>query len=76
VPDGEGSAALRAAVVVGGEAPPPEREMLADLRRVLPLYALPSAIAVVGAMPRTPTGKIDLRVLGGHAEERTPSDGE
>lgn len=76
VPDGEGSAELRAAVVAGGDVPPPEREMLADLRKVLPPYALPAAIAVVAAMPRTPTGKVDLRALGGEATERTVSDGE
>jgi amino acid adenylation domain-containing protein len=77
VPDGEGSSALRAAVVVGGgDAPPSEREMLADLRRTLPPYALPSQIAVVAAMPRTPTGKVDVRALGGHMAERTASNGE
>jgi acyl-coenzyme A synthetase/AMP-(fatty) acid ligase len=62
VPDGEGSSALRAAVVAGAEAPS-DRDILADLRRILPPYALPSAITFVESMPRTPTGKVDVKVL-------------
>jgi amino acid adenylation domain-containing protein len=62
VPDGEGSQALRAAVVAGADAPA-ERDVLADLRRILPPYALPSHIAFVETMPRTPTGKVDVKAL-------------
>jgi amino acid adenylation domain-containing protein len=76
VPDGEGSSALHAAVVVGGDTPPAARDMLANLRRSLPSYALPSEIAVVDALPRTPTGKVDLRALGGQVTERTTRDGD
>jgi amino acid adenylation domain-containing protein len=76
VPDGEGSSALRAAVVVGAGAPPNEREILGDLRRTLPAYALPSAISFVASMPRTPTGKVDVKVLAGQAAERVAHDGE
>jgi acyl-CoA synthetase (AMP-forming)/AMP-acid ligase II len=76
VPDGEGSSALRAAVVVGAGTPPTEREILGDLRRTLPAYALPSAISFVASMPRTPTGKVDVKVLAGQAAERVAHDGE
>jgi amino acid adenylation domain-containing protein len=76
VPDGEGSSALRAAVVVGGDAPPAVRDMLADLRRSLPPYALPSEIAVVDALPRTPTGKVDVRALAGQVMEGKTRDGD
>ncbi len=62
VPDGEGSSALRAAVVAGAH-PPSDREVLSDLRRILPPYALPSTIAFVESMPRTPTGKVDVQAL-------------
>jgi len=63
VPDAEGSSAIRAAVVAGTEARASETEMLAGLRRVLPPQALPTAISVVAAFPRTPTGKVDLAAL-------------
>ncbi|MCK7494589.1 MAG: phosphopantetheine-binding protein [Comamonadaceae bacterium] len=43
VPDGEGSSALRAVVVVGvGRAAGRDRRSMADLRRILPPHALPS----------------------------------
>jgi len=63
VPDAEGSSAIRAAVVAGPEARASETEMLAGLRRVLPPQALPTAISVVAAFPRTPTAKVDLAAL-------------
>jgi amino acid adenylation domain-containing protein len=76
VPDGEGSSALRAVVTVGADAPPAEPEMMAGLRRMLPSYALPSQITLVDAMPRTPTGKVDVRALAGDVMERTAHNGE
>ena len=76
VPDGEGSSALRAVVVVGVDAPPAERELMADLRKILPPYALPVEITIVDAMPRTPTGKVDVKALVGDVGERTAHDGE
>ena len=63
VPDGEGSSALHAAVVAGRAGIPTERELLAELRNILPPHALPSQIRFVAAMPRTPTGKVDVRAL-------------
>ena len=64
VPDGEGSSALRAAVVAGGAASP--RQLLDGLRNLLPPYAVPAEVALLDSLPRTPTGKVDrssLRVL-------------
>jgi fengycin family lipopeptide synthetase B len=63
VPDAEGSSAIHAAVVAGPDARASETEMRAGLRRVLPPQALPAAISVVEAFPRTPTGKVDLAAL-------------
>jgi amino acid adenylation domain-containing protein len=63
-PDGEGSSALHAAVVAaGGGRAPTERELLAELREMLPPHALPSRISLMAAMPRTPTGKVDVGAL-------------
>jgi len=63
-------------VVVGVDAPPAERELMADLRKILPPYALPVEITIVDAMPRTPTGKVDVKALVGDVGERTAHDGE
>jgi len=76
VPDGEGSSALRAAVVLAASGEPPtERELLDDLRTILPPHALPSEITLLESMPRTPTGKVDGRALGAHAAAQA-DDGE
>ena len=61
VPDAEGSSALRAAVVVGGESAP--ADLRAGLKEILPAHAVPDSIAVLGTLPRTPTGKVDRRAL-------------
>jgi acyl-coenzyme A synthetase/AMP-(fatty) acid ligase len=69
VPDGEGSSAIRAAVVAGdGEAD--ERTLLASLKRVLPPHAVPERIAVLGTLPRTPTGKVDGNALRARFSDR------
>ncbi len=47
------------AAVVANDAPIDERALLAALRRLLPSYAVPSAIASVPSLPRTGTGKVD-----------------
>ena len=62
VADGEGSLALRAAVVVAaGEVSPPE--LRTALRRILPGHAVPAEITVLASLPRTPTGKVDRQAL-------------
>jgi amino acid adenylation domain-containing protein len=63
VPDGEGSSAIRAAVVVGTGEGSSERGILADLGKVLPPYALPAKIALLESFPRTPTNKVDRNAL-------------
>ncbi len=63
IPDGESSSAIRAAVVVAAGSASTERELLAGLDDVLPSHAAPSSIALVEALPRTPTGKVDRNAL-------------
>jgi acyl-coenzyme A synthetase/AMP-(fatty) acid ligase len=65
VPDGEGSLAIRSAVVVDGDADVGEREIVAAVRKVLPLHAVPDGVAVMDSLPRTPTGKVDRKTLKG-----------
>ena len=75
VPDGEGSSALHAAVVAGGAGrAPTERDLLAELREMLPPYALPSQISLVAAMPRTPTGKVDVGALIARETQGVPEE--
>ncbi len=66
VPDGEGSHRVEAAVVV--EQPIEEAELLRHVRGKLPVYAVPTRCAVVDRLPRTSTGKLDLRTLQSMAE--------
>jgi amino acid adenylation domain-containing protein len=70
VPDAEGSSALHAAVVTGGGSQPDGRTLRGELRAILPPHALPSRIIFVESMPRTPTGKVDVRALIAAGSER------
>lgn len=73
VPDGEGSSVLRAAVVISGAGAPPDiRDLLAGLRDILPPHAIPAQIVVVQSMPRTATGKVDVRALIARDTEPAP----
>jgi acyl-coenzyme A synthetase/AMP-(fatty) acid ligase len=75
VPDGEGSSAVHAAVVAGRSGDTPsERGLLEELREMLPPYALPSHISFLPAMPRTPTGKVDVRALAAGELPRIPQE--
>lgn len=74
VPDGEGSSALRAAVVAAAGAPPAPREIRAGLGKVLPGHAVPEEIAVLAALPRTPTGKVDRNALRARLTEEDGRD--
>lgn len=69
VPDGEGSSAIRAAVVCDPGVTTDRKALLGALKERLPLYALPAALHVVDAMPRTPTGKVDRRQLAASLDE-------
>jgi tyrocidine synthetase-3 len=70
VPDAEGSSALHAAVVVGGEAGSDVRALLGQLRTILPPHAIPSRLSLLETMPRTPTGKVDVRALAARESEQ------
>jgi amino acid adenylation domain-containing protein len=72
VPDGEGSSAIRAAVVVGGGGSLGQRELLAGLAKIIPLHAVPAEIAILDSLPRTPTGKVDRNAL--RAQLMKPED--
>ncbi len=75
VPDSEGSSALCAAVVAAGSgAAPSRRDLLAELGDVLPPYALPSRIIFVATLPRTPTGKVDVRALIARDTDTLPGE--
>ncbi len=75
VPDGEGSSALRAAVVVGGDGPSTPPEILAGLRKILPSHAVPAEVAVLESLPRTPTGKVDRKALRARLTAQDGRDG-
>jgi acyl-coenzyme A synthetase/AMP-(fatty) acid ligase len=72
VPDGEGSASIRAAVVASGTPGATPRDIVAGVRRILPPHAVPAAVSVLPALPRTPTGKVDGRAL--RAQMGEPED--
>ena len=74
VPDGEGSSAVRAAVVVG-TGMSTQREMLADLSKILPRHSVPAEITVIESLPRTPTGKIDRNALRARLVGKDGHDG-
>jgi amino acid adenylation domain-containing protein len=75
LPDAEGSSALHAAVVPGGGGrSPTERELLLALREMLPPQALPVRISLVPAMPRTPTGKVDISALIARENQGVPRE--
>lgn len=72
VADGEGSSAIRAAVVISSDASKhgprahgasTEKSILDDLKKVLPLHSVPAEIRVLKSLPRTPTGKTDRNAL-------------
>lgn len=63
VPDGEGSSSLRAAVVAAQPAESLDHVIQTELRVKLPIHAVPTSIAILDSLPRTPTGKVDRRTL-------------
>ena len=70
VPDGEGSSALQSAVVVASTVSSNQQQILAELKNLLPSHSVPSTIAVLETLPRTPTGKIDREALRARSENR------
>lgn len=67
IPDGEGSSALRAAVVCAEGTQ--VQDLRAGLREKLPSHAIPAEISILAALPRTPTNKVDRRALKAQLEE-------
>jgi amino acid adenylation domain-containing protein len=61
--DGEGSSSLHVALVIAPGESAHRRDWATEAGRLLPPYALPSTVQVVSSLPRTPTGKVDLRAL-------------
>jgi acyl-coenzyme A synthetase/AMP-(fatty) acid ligase len=76
VPDGEGSSSIRAAVVIDTGNRSTERELLAGLRKILPLHSVPAEITTLESLPRTPTGKVDRNALRAHLMEKDGCDGD
>jgi amino acid adenylation domain-containing protein len=74
VPDGEGSAAIRAAVVTDPNAEVTPKNLLDGLRKTLPYYAVPSEIEIRASLPRTPTGKLDRKTLAAMLDGNGGSD--
>ncbi|MEL7061720.1 MAG: hypothetical protein AAGN46_16965, partial [Acidobacteriota bacterium] len=60
VPDGEGSSRILAVVVAPRGA---DDTLKAELRGLLPTHAIPSRVAHLDILPRTPTGKVDRNAL-------------
>jgi amino acid adenylation domain-containing protein len=69
VPDGEGSSAIRAAVVVGQADAATKRQILTDVSKILPLHSVPEEVEVLDSLPRTPTGKVDRNALRARVAE-------
>lgn len=70
--DAAGNRNLRA-VLVADATPPDQAAMLAVLRDRLPDHMVPSRIDVVGALPRTASGKLDRRALTVPPRPRPPA---
>jgi len=70
VPDGEGSSVIHAAVVVDEAAGVTHKSLLDGLKSTLPLYAVPSVIEIVASLPRTPTGKVDRKMLAATPDDK------
>jgi amino acid adenylation domain-containing protein len=70
----EGSSTIRAAVVLAAGSRATERELVIEVKNILPPYAVPSSITTLESLPRTPTGKVDRRALGNRLAERSDVD--
>ncbi len=63
VPDAEGSKKLRAVVLLSHGVEKTSSELLAELRKRVPRYAIPAELDCCAELPRTSTGKIDRNRL-------------
>jgi acyl-coenzyme A synthetase/AMP-(fatty) acid ligase len=69
VPDSEGSQQIEAAVILKSEAAHASVDLTKHMSGLLPWYAVPGKINVMGSFPRTTSGKIDRRCLQEQALE-------
>ena len=74
VPDGQGSSAIKAAVVCAPGSGADRKTLLNELHGALPPYALPATIDCLDALPRTPTGKLDRKELAARYEAGEHTD--
>jgi amino acid adenylation domain-containing protein len=70
VPDGEGSQQIEAAVILKNDAAHTSIDLTQHISGLLPSYAIPGKINVMGSFPRTAGGKIDRRGLQEQAIEK------
>ena len=70
IPDSEGSQQIEAAVILKGEAAHAPVDLTQYISGLLPWYAVPVKINVMGSFPRTTSGKIDRRYLREQAIEK------
>lgn len=63
VPDDAGILEIRAEVILTPTSKSEEKDLIDNLRSVLPTYAVPVSITVRSSFPRTSTGKIDRRAM-------------
>jgi acyl-coenzyme A synthetase/AMP-(fatty) acid ligase len=73
VPGADGSSGMEGAVTLRTPACVDAEALEAHLARILPRYAMPDRLAILDAMPRTSTGKIDRHALGSGSAGRTRS---
>jgi hypothetical protein len=71
-PAGAGESRLTAYLVARPDAAPDEAAIRAGLRASLPEHMAPATITFVPELPRTPSGKIDVRALPDRVETRRP----
>ena len=75
--DDVGGGTRLVAYVVGSNFLPPETAALrAHLRRTLPDYMLPAAFVPLGALPTTPSGKVDRKALPAPEAPRADADSD
>jgi acyl-coenzyme A synthetase/AMP-(fatty) acid ligase len=70
VPDSEGSQQIEAAVILKNDAAHTSIDLTQHISGLLPSYAIPGKINVMGSFPRTAGGKIDRRGLQEQAIEK------
>jgi acyl carrier protein len=73
-PDRSGATRLVGYVVASGAVTIPVGVLSASLRVALPDFMVPSAFVFLDALPRTPTGKVDRRLLSAPDPVRPPLD--